>query len=142
MSNIITLKGRGVQKEFTYKTSRSGGAGGQHVNKVSTKVEALFSIAASQVFNDDEKARLLEKLANKLVQGETLTVSCDETRSQHTNKERATLKLLGILERGLQKPKERKESKPSKNAVKRRLESKSKASEKKSQRKFNLKDYL
>ena len=74
-------------KEVTYRTSRSGGAGGQHVNKVSTKVELLFDIDASAVLSDRKKTIVLEKLTNRITNDGVLSLKCDETRSQTVNKE-------------------------------------------------------
>jgi len=77
-----------LQKEITYKTSRSGGKGGQNVNKVSSKVELLFSISASALFTDEEKELLTQKLQSRFNKDGLVQVVCDEERSQYLNKER------------------------------------------------------
>src|SRR6185312_13964864 len=101
----------GLQKEITYKTSRSGGKGGQSVNKVSSKVELLFSIADSTLFNDEEKALLNEKLQARLNKDGFVQVICDEVRSQYLNKEKALERLILLLTKALHKPKKRKTGK-------------------------------
>jgi ribosome-associated protein len=86
-----------LQKETFYKTSRSGGKGGQNVNKVSSKVELLFSVDNSALFTDDEKQRLNEKLQNRLNKDGYVQVICDEERSQYLNKEKALERLIVLL---------------------------------------------
>jgi ribosome-associated protein len=113
-----------LQKEISYKTSRSGGAGGQNVNKVSSKVELLFSITASALFTDEEKQLLTEKLQNRLNKDGYVQVICDEERSQYLNKEKATERLIVLLTKALHKPKVRKPTKVSKAAKAARLDSK------------------
>jgi ribosome-associated protein len=113
-----------LQKEISYKTSRSGGAGGQNVNKVSSKVELLFSITASALFTDEEKQLLTEKLQNRLNKDGYVQVICDEERSQYLNKEKATERLIMLLTKALHKPKVRKPTKVSKAAKAARLDSK------------------
>ncbi|HJP63811.1 MAG TPA: alternative ribosome rescue aminoacyl-tRNA hydrolase ArfB, partial [Mucilaginibacter sp.] len=106
-----------LQKEVIYKTSRSGGKGGQNVNKVSTKVELLFDIERSALFSDDEKQHLLAKLQSRLNRDGHLQVMSEEERSQYLNKERAIEKLLLILTKALHQPKKRKATKPSKAMI-------------------------
>lgn len=113
-----------LQKETSYKTSRSGGKGGQNVNKVSSKVELLFSIASSALFNDEEKLLLTEKLQNRLNKDGYVQVICDEERSQYLNKEKAIERLTSLLIKALQKPKVRKATKVSKAAKAARLDGK------------------
>ncbi|HEX8018969.1 alternative ribosome rescue aminoacyl-tRNA hydrolase ArfB [Mucilaginibacter sp.] len=113
-----------LQKETSYKTSRSGGKGGQNVNKVSSKVELLFSIASSALFTDEEKQLLTEKLQNRFNKDGYVQVVCDEERSQYLNKEKAIERLISLLTRALQKPKVRKPTKVSKAAKAARLDSK------------------
>jgi ribosome-associated protein len=113
-----------LQKETSYKTSRSGGKGGQNVNKVSSKVELLFSIASSALFTDEEKQLLTEKLQNRFNKDGYVQVVCDEERSQYLNKEKAIERLISLLTRALQKPKVRKPTKVSKAAKTARLDSK------------------
>ena len=107
-----------------FQTSRSGGAGGQHVNKVETKVMLLFDIAAATVFSEAEKARLRKRLSNRLQAEGLLQVTNQETRSQLRNKELALQKLVELVSNALKTEKPRKATKPSKAAVQRRLDTK------------------
>jgi len=113
-----------LQREVTYKTSRSGGKGGQNVNKVSTKVELLFDVQASLLFNEEDKALLLSKLQNRLNKDGLLQVISEEERSQYLNKERAVNKLVDVLIKALHRPKVRKASKVSKAAHAKRMDQK------------------
>jgi ribosome-associated protein len=129
-----------LQKEVTYKTSRSGGKGGQNVNKVSSKVELLFAIDQSTLFTDEEKALLLTKLQSRLNKDGYLQVMCEEERSQYLNKEKALEKLHLILTRALHKPKVRKDTKPSRAMVAARLANKKIQASKKGNRKKSFED--
>ena len=113
-----------LQKEITYKTSRSGGKGGQNVNKVSSKVELLFSVTNSVLFNDEEKELLNSKLQSRFNKDGLVQVICDEERSQYLNKEKAIERLILLLTRALHKPKVRKAIKISKAAKAARLNDK------------------
>ncbi len=107
-----------------FQTSRSGGAGGQHVNKVETKVTLLFDIAAATIFSEEEKARIRKRLSNRLQAEGFLQISSQETRSQLRNKELAIQKLVELLSNALKTEKPRKATKPSKAAVQKRLDAK------------------
>jgi ribosome-associated protein len=135
----MNLNKADLQKEVTYKTSRSGGKGGQNVNKVSSKVELLFDVAASLLFTDDEKLLLANKLQNRLNKDGLVQVICDEERSQYLNKEKAIERLMGLLTRALQVQKVRKPTKVSKASKAARLDNKKKLSAKKEGRR-NLQD--
>ncbi|WP_295792375.1 alternative ribosome rescue aminoacyl-tRNA hydrolase ArfB [Mucilaginibacter sp.] len=123
-----------LQKETSNKASRSGGKGGQNVNKVSSKVELLFSVDNSALFTDDEKAVLNDKLQNRLNKDGLVQIICDEERSQYLNKEKAIERLIVLLTKALHKPKARKPTKVSKAAKAARLESKKINSAKKESR--------
>src|SRR5688572_30162789 len=97
-----------LQKEITYKTSRSGGKGGQNVNKVSSKVELLFNVDNSLLFTDEEKQLINNKLQARFNKDGYVQVICDEERSQYLNKEKAVERLIGLLTRALHQPKIRK----------------------------------
>ena len=107
--------------ELNYKAVRSSGAGGQNVNKVSSKVVLSFDLENSQGLSDEEKAYLKEKIASKLTQDFILILNCDEDRSQVKNKSIVTKRFLGIIEKGLTKPKIRKATKATKASKERRL---------------------
>ena len=125
-----------LQREITYNTSRSGGKGGQNVNKVSTKVELLFSVDNSALFTDEEKALLNEKLQNRFNKDGLVQVICDEERSQYLNKEKALDRLINLLANALRIPKQRKATKISKAAKAKRLDNKRLQSAKKESRRF------
>ncbi len=128
-----------LHKEVKYKTSRSGGAGGQHVNKVSTKVELLFNVNESLVLSENQKQKIIEKLVNRIDNEGILHLQCDETRSQLKNKELALKRLEELLKEALKPVKKRKPSKPTKAAKRKRLDEKKKHSLKKESRRFNPK---
>lgn len=136
----MNLTKSNLQKEVTYKTSRSGGKGGQNVNKVSSKVELLFNINGSELFTEEEQLLLSEKLQNRLNKDGFVQVICDEERSQYLNKEKAMERLVLLLTRALQKPKVRKPTKVSKAVKAARLDNKKKHSAKKENRRINHSD--
>ena len=115
-------------KELTFKATRSSGPGGQHVNKVSTKIVLSFNLLASEGLNEDEKELLLKSLKTKLTKENILTLNCDESRSQHKNKEIAVNRFLQIINKGLIIQKPRKRTKVPRSAIKKRLNSKKKHS--------------
>lgn len=125
-------------KELKFKTSRSGGAGGQHVNKVSSKVELIFDIENSKHLSDEEKQLVSTKLSNRIDNEGLLHLQCDETRSQLKNKEIVIERFNGLLKKALTPIKKRKPTKPSKSSIKKRLDAKKKISEKKSSRGFKM----
>ncbi|WP_425656454.1 alternative ribosome rescue aminoacyl-tRNA hydrolase ArfB [Tenacibaculum ascidiaceicola] len=122
-------------KELNFKAVRSSGAGGQHVNKVSSKVELNFTIEDSLGLSDKEKALLLKNLANRLSKEHTLILSSQESRSQHRNKELVTERFFNLLAQALVVPKVRKATKPKKAAIAKRLDAKKQQAEKKENRK-------
>ncbi|MEO1011934.1 MAG: alternative ribosome rescue aminoacyl-tRNA hydrolase ArfB [Bacteroidota bacterium] len=122
-------------KELSFKAIRSSGAGGQHVNKVSTKIALMFDLVRSQAFSDIEKKRLIAKLTHRLTQEGIFLLQVDATRSQHQNKEIAIKRFLKIISDGLKAPKTRKTTRPTKASVERRLKTKKMAAQKKSGRK-------
>lgn len=125
-----------LRKEIKFRTSRSGGAGGQNVNKVSTKVEILFDVNNSNVLTDREKAIITEKLSNRISSEGILSLKCDETRSQLTNKEIVFERFINLIKTAMTPVKKRKPTKPSKASIRKRLQRKKIQSDKKDSRKF------
>ena len=117
--------------ELNFKAIRSSGAGGQHVNKVSSKVELLFDLQNSVSLSDDEKELLSKNLITKLTKENLLLLQCDESRSQHKNKEIVIKRFLELIKKGLKVPKKRKATKPSKSSIQKRLDKKKKQAFKK-----------
>lgn len=125
-------------QEVNYKAVRSSGAGGQNVNKVSSKVELHFVVTDSRALSEVEKERILTKLQSRLTNSNELILQSDESRSQHKNKEIVTQRFLDILKQSLVVPKKRKKTKPSKAAKLKRLREKKMQAEKKKSRKDPL----
>jgi ribosome-associated protein len=128
-----------ILSEVKYKAVRSSGAGGQNVNKVSSKVVLTFDLSNSQVFSEEEKLLLETNLQNRLTADLVLILNCDEDRSQLKNKEIITKRFLEIIKKGLHVPKERKPTKIPKSVIRKRIKDKKNVSEvKKNRRKPEL----
>ncbi len=117
--------------EATYTATRSGGKGGQHVNKTSTKVSLSFNVIKSEVLNSEEKEILFQKLKSIISDTGALRVSSSGSRSQAANKVDAQEKFMKVIKKALTKPKVRKKTKLSVTAIEERLKEKKKQSEKK-----------
>ena len=124
-----------ITSELVFKAVRSSGAGGQNVNKVSSKVVLNFDLNNSQGLEYEEKQRVLDKLSNRLTQENILILNCDEDRSQLKNKNIVTKRFFEILKDALFVPKERKETKVPRAVVEKRIQSKKNTAEVKENRK-------
>jgi ribosome-associated protein len=125
------LNDKEILKEVVFKTSRSGGKGGQNVNKVSTKVELVFHIQNSLSLSDMQKLMLLNKLSGMLDSEGFLHVVSQASRSQLENKKIAIAKFFKLLKSAFVVKKPRKATKPTKTAVEKRIKSKKIAGEQK-----------
>jgi ribosome-associated protein len=121
--------------ELKFKAVKSSGSGGQNVNKVATKVALYFSLEDSDAFSEKEKLRLTQKLRNKLTKDNSLILQCDESRSQHKNKEIVIARFLAIIQEALKRNKRRIPTKTPKSVIRKRLSDKRNVSDKKASRK-------
>lgn len=110
--------------ELDVSFARSGGPGGQNVNKVETKVELRWNPGTSAVLSDADRDWLLERLASRLTQSGDLLVTSSKTRDQAKNRDDARAKLAAIVGQALERPKPRKRRRPSKAAEERRIQEK------------------
>jgi ribosome-associated protein len=121
-------------KEVSYTAVRSGGPGGQHANKVASKVVLHFNLKATNALSELEKTTANHQLSSKLSKDGLLNLTCDDSRSQHENKEIVTERFLKLMRSSIKRPKKRIPTKISKSKKVRRLESKKKMAVKKSLR--------
>ena len=126
--------------EFDFQTARSGGPGGQNVNKVSSKVELRFNVEASKLLNEAQKAKIRVSLANQITLDDVLLIVCQESRSQLQNKQTTIKKFKKLLEKALKEEKIRKVLSPTALMIAQRLRDKKANAVKKSQRKFDIDD--
>lgn len=124
-----------LHKELKFRTSRSSGSGGQHVNKVSTRVELIFDLFHSEVLHTEQKEILQDALKNKLTKEGQLIISSQATRSQWRNRLKAIDKFNQLITKSLQPKPKRKAVKPLQSDKKKRLQLKRRNSEKKAMRK-------
>jgi ribosome-associated protein len=129
------LKREKIITELGLKAVRSSGAGGQNVNKVSSKVVLTFDLKNSQALTEEEKLLLETKLSSRLTTDLVLILNCDEDRSQLKNKEIVIKRFLQIITNGLIIPKERKATKIPKSIIRKRIKDKKNVSEIKKNRK-------
>jgi ribosome-associated protein len=133
------MENQKIISELSFKAVRSSGAGGQNVNKVSSKVVLTFDLKNSQGLTDEEKLLVKTKLFSRLTTDGVLILNCDEDRSQFRNKEIVTKRFLELIKNALHIPKERKTTKIPKSVIRKRIKNKKNMSEvKKNRRKPNL----
>lgn len=121
--------------ECTFKAIKSSGSGGQHVNKVATKVELQFDVMHSQSLSEALKLKLLKKWSSKLTKQGVLILQCGETRSQLKNKTIVSQRFLSLVIQALKVKKKRIPTKTPRSVIRKRLKSKKHKSEKKANRK-------
>ena len=124
------------RSELSFRASRAGGPGGQHVNTSSTRVELLWNVQRSRALDSDQRARLCEKLAARIDGEGNVRVVASANRSQLRNREEAETRLATLVRRALVVPKARKKTRPTKGSVEARLRAKKEHSRRKQNRRF------
>ena len=119
-----------ISSEISFRTARSGGKGGQNVNKVETMVEGYFNVTQSALLTPEQKTLIQEKLANRINAEGVLQVRSQEARTQLANKQLVVKKMQELVHKALIVPKKRKASKPSKAMIEKRLQLKKRLSDK------------
>lgn len=127
-----------IHKEIIYKAVRSSGAGGQHVNKVATKVILSFDVQNSSGLTDEQKVILMDKWKSRISKEGIFSLESSETRSQYKNKEIITQRFFLLLELAFKKDKKRIATKIPKEVIRKRLEHKKMISDKKKSRRFRF----
>jgi ribosome-associated protein len=128
------------RSELQYRASRAGGAGGQHVNTSSTRIELLWDLPRSAAISDDVRRKLAAKLASRLDSEGLVRVVSSARRSQQQNRDAAEERLVELVRQALTEPKPRKKSKPTRAAKEQRLSEKRQRSERKQNRKRDFSD--
>lgn len=128
------------QSELTFRASRSGGPGGQHVNTSSTRIELLWDLTHSRVVAEEVRARLLEKLAARLDAEGMVRVVASDRRSQAQNREAAAERLAQIVRQALVVRRKRKPTRPTKAAREQRMSDKRRRGERKRERRRDFDD--
>jgi ribosome-associated protein len=128
------------RSELTVRASRSSGAGGQHVNKTSSRIEVEWSVAQSPSITDEERARLFKRLSSRLSENGIIRVVASDTRSQLRNREAAEKRLAETIAKALIVPKKRKPTRRPRSADEARLTEKKKQSERKRERRRPITD--
>ncbi len=126
--------------ELTEAFTRSGGPGGQNVNKVSSKAELRWNVRESAVLSDKDREWLVNKLRSRLTNDGEIIITSDRTRDQGRNREDARAKLAMVIRTALERPKPRKKTRPSRGAVERRIQSKKRRSQTKKDRRHREDD--
>jgi len=122
------------RSELDMRVSRSSGAGGQHVNKTSSRVEIFWNVLGSRALTDEQRARLREKLASRLTTEGSIRVVASDMRSQSRNRDLAEERLADLVHRALLIPKKRRPTRPTRASKEARLEGKKRLSHKKRER--------
>ena len=123
-----------ILQEIDYKAVRSSGAGGQNVNKVSSKVVLSFNLATTSALTEEEKLLAQTKLASRLTNEGVLILQCDEDRSQLRNKDIVTKRFISVMENALKEEKPRKPTKIPRAVIRKRIEGKRRQADKKQNR--------
>lgn len=129
------VRERGFEAEFVFSASRSSGPGGQHVNKVSTRIELRLDIPGSKLLKEEEKLILMDKLANRISKEGIFILASQSGRSQYNNRTEVTERFYRLVEKALTPAKKRRPTRPTNASKIKRLESKQLRSEKKMLRK-------
>jgi ribosome-associated protein len=127
-------------EELSARTTRSSGAGGQHVNKTASRVQLSWNVKESAALTVEQRARLLRRLSSRISSDGVLTVAVSDTRSQHRNREIAEARLAEVVRGALLVPKKRKATRPTRAAREKRLDTKRIHSLKKQQRRTDSDD--